>query len=241
MTSHNTHSLDRPSSLRLLAAGALYFCSFAAAEAAPLHYQFSGLVSRVDETLGDAFAVGEPFQGFFTIDSEDRQPDPLAGQYFASDLSLTIGGDYVISSPSGNMMVHDHPAGGYADYFLVAFTGRFPERNHLIVGAPANGRAPIDFDLQFIFEDNSVFSSDAAPLSLPLPPGTDFFFRDVSNIDFGDDSGRLSFQVTSVITVSDRSASTVVPEPSSIALVLTGLVAGLCNRRMRRTCSLNFP
>ena len=238
MTSHNTNILGRTSSLRMLAAGALSFCSVAVTDAAPLHYQFSGLVSRVDETLGDAFAVGEPFQGFFSIESEDRQPDPLLGDFFASDLALTIGGDYVLSSPSGNMKVQNNWADGYADLFLVAFTGRFPERNHLIVGAPANGLAPVDFDLQFIFRDNSVFSSDSAPLSLPLPYGNpDLERSDFSNIDFGDDSGRLSFQVASVTAVSNRPDFTVVPESSSIALVVTGLVAGLCNRRIRRRCS----
>ena len=197
--------ISRPMNRTLpLLAVTLLFCLPTFARASVVHYLFSGTVDDVPPALVGEFSIGETITGTFSVETT------LNGFLFdASALSVTIGGDYTITGALGALSVLDDF--GSFDRFHASF-------DPPLVGAPVNGRSPVEFDLALTLP-STAFSSVAVPAFIPLESVT----GSQSSIDFAiDDADTLTFQVTSLAPV---------PEPT--LTVLLGAGALLLARRRR--------
>jgi hypothetical protein len=177
-----------------------------------LQFQFAGLVTGMEPTLSGQFAVGETITGSFSVDTTNLSYIPGIGDYPASALSLTIGGDYPVSGQAGLLRVLND-FGGSLDHFHLSFDGP-------LTGAAVDGLSPYEFDIALSLPV-AALSSEAVPLFLPL----ESLDGNQSSIDFGSaDENTLDFKVTSLVAV---------PEPSLVALLSPGALFLTSSRRPR--------
>ena len=174
--------------------------------AAILRYEFTGLIQGLSPSLTSGFTIGETLLGSYSVNT-----DTLA----ASDLIVTIGGDYRLTAQSGSVTIVDNFA-GFLDAFIVSFSSTASG----ISGAPVGGAGPGYFDIQLDFSDTTVLDAASIPNTLPLDRAFDR-----SNINFPSDSERLSYVVTSYSRVSS------VPTPATIWLFGAGLIGFAAIRR----------
>jgi len=196
-------------SLWLLAA----FLASSAAQAATIQYHFTGTVTDVADSLLPYFSERESVALTVTVDDVGSSPGiPEFSAYAASDLILTIGGDYTLSGAFGTVYVGNDVV-SELDSFLISF----PEGE--VTGPRVAGERPSYADVQLDLA-LEAFASAGLPISIPLQ----LVQLDRSNVLFGDDSNRLSFKIDSM---------EVVPEPATGTLVLAGLLGVTGWRRIR--------
>jgi hypothetical protein len=187
-------------------------------EAAPLTFQFTGTVTQINTDPADPFSgaigFGTPLSGSYTFDdaAADGAADSKTGSYASAGLpfglSLDIAGFPVGTSDLVNIGIADDFAGGLDQY--------------TVFSSAANGA----FSLSIILQDFSgiVFSSDALPLIPPNLAG--FLTRDFHLVAEVDGN---AVQIDGTI---DSLTTTVVPEPSALALAAGGLVVLMAVRRV---------
>lgn len=181
--------------------GAVCACMFSlfttATYAAIVEFQFTGTVDGLDSGLTSEFALGESVIGSYKVDDVT---------FAATDLMVTIGGDYVLTATTGTVSIVP------GTWFIVAFYSGF-------TGNPIGGQTPEYFDIQ-LDDPNTVLQSGVLPLSYDISS----FGNDRSNINFPDDLNRLDFTVLSI---------TAVPIPAAVWLFGSGLLGlvGLAGRK----------
>lgn len=185
-----------------------------AAQAASIHYRFTGHVTSLSDSLLSDFSLGESVVATVTIDDMDLYPQFAEfGSYAASDLTVTIGGDYTLTGSVGGAAVLDNAVA--ADRFQVGF---FPGD---VIGPRVTPGRPDTFSIDVFFRSSGL-ASDALPLSFPLPY---LVQTELSKILFEGDANSLGFEIDSV---------TIVPEATTGLLLLTGLL-GLAGWRRGST------
>ncbi len=165
--------------------------------AAIVEFQFTGTVDGLDSGLTSEFVLGESVIGSYKVDDVT---------FAATDLMVTIGGDYVLTATTGSVSIWS------GTWFAVAFNSGF-------TGNPIGGQIPQYFDIQ-LDDPNTVLQSGVLPLSYDISS----FGNDRSNINFPDDLNRLDFTVLSI---------TAVPIPAAVWLFGSGLLGlvGLARRK----------
>lgn len=190
------------------------------ATAAILTYEFTGEVARVAPALEGAFDVGELLVGRFNVDTDNATQQSYRTIYDASNLLVTVGGDYSLIGTTGSMIVVDDHAlsdGDSFDSLTVAFSN---SSTPSVFGPKVNGHSPGYFDIQLDwFDDQNPFDSQDLPASVR----TDLGALDRSNINFPSDSERLSYKLTTM---------TLVPVPTAVWLFSSALgLLGWIKRR----------
>jgi hypothetical protein len=176
---------------------------------------WSGTIDSVDPALASVFSIGDAASGSFLIDSEtvDLDADPGVGFYFDAASIVSFSFDtYSAGADKGTLFVTDGAGSSPDEMIVVAgFTGD-----------PVAGLASSSFGWGLGDDSQTVFSSDAIPLSLDLSDFTGNFAR----MTFTD--GIDPHIVSAVMTTLSY---TVVPEPGSAALLAAGLLALALRRR----------
>jgi hypothetical protein len=187
----------------------------ASAEVIPV--TFVGEITGVHEALGDAFTVGAPATGSFSLDtaSPDLQPGPDEGDYAAiADLEVEIDG-YVATAAAASLFIRNG-SGLTVDNFYVT--------SHP-AGADVAGLPLEAFYVELQDVQNTLFTSDAIPAALPLAElenrAARLFFQD----------GGFSRSVDVEITELQYGA----PEPGPPLLTAIGALALAAARRAGRT------
>ena len=202
-TSHNR----RPSYNTSHVKACYFFAAFVAAlllstetGRAAVGYRFSGVVTEVATELSSEFSVGEVVRGRVWVAATPRSGCSicLGDTYDTRNLTATIGGDYVLNSPVGQLTVIND----FAGFDIVKLDTTAP----LGLSGPAvNGHVPDYFNFGLRYNISDLSSTN---LLDQFAPATAF---DGSGLRFDiDDSLNVSFRLTDF---------SVVPEPSSWALV----------------------
>lgn len=189
----------------------------ASVSAATVSYQFTGIVTGVAPALIGAFDINEILVGRFDVDTLGTQQTTRT-IYQATNLTISIGGKYVLTGTSGSMII-TNDMGLALDGVGVYFSNSSAPT---VFGEPVNGASPGYFGIQLDWFGIGPLSTQALPLVVPVNTGE----LDRSNINFPSDSERLSYKLTSMSAV---------PVPAAIWLFATGLIGllGVSRRRMR--------
>ena len=186
----------------------------------PCSYQFTGIVTGVAPGLIGGFDINEILVGRFDVDTLGTQ-QVTRTIYQATNLTISIGGNYVLTGTSGSMIITNNMAlgGTLLDGVTVSFSN---SSTPTVFGEPVNGASPGYFDIQLDWFGNGPLSTQALPFVVPVNTGE----VDRSNINFPSNSERLSYKLTSMSAV---------PVPTAIWLFATGLIGllGVTRRRMR--------
>ncbi|MEZ5319935.1 MAG: PEP-CTERM sorting domain-containing protein [Vicinamibacterales bacterium] len=186
-----------------------------AAAASPLTWEFVGSVEHITEPGWTTINLGDPFSWTVTFDTEaPNDPGCAAGSglYFGAITggSLTVGG-YSWSGGSGSIEVN-------APLGACGFGSGTTFRQFDWTGAPAGSRTPFEV-VATLFYDPPLDGS------LPTVPPPSLFVQVNGPIaGAGGPNGTAALAPPAV---------TAVPEPGTLALLLTGLGAG-AHRRLRR-------
>lgn len=208
---------------------AVYFSIHLIALVAPsqLHaalttFSFSGTVSNVSFDTGtpSEFSAGSTFSGSYTFDTldTDSNASPNNGYYLSSITSLEfLVGTFSGSFSTGNILVRDNVP--VQDIYQVESysPGTIP---------PVLGLDLESFTLSLNDASGSVFVTDTQQLT---PPNIN---------DFSSTSIRLTLVDATFSNFGEVTATVdslaVVPEPSSLGLLLLGGAVSLCARRKHR-------
>jgi hypothetical protein len=201
------------------------------ARAVPLVFDFSGRVQSVHADLVSSFAVGDAFNGTFTVDDIATSTSPTANgsnsTYAVSAFAVTFASSYSATSDVGGISVENNgdfgnPAIDQLDrYTLIISAGTYTS------GPSVNGFAIGNF--VFDFQERHA-PPVSALLSSSLPMDPDGVLAPVTlNLQFdGFRNVRLG-QVDIVL----RGPAAAVPEPSTLLLVAAGLLGAAAARRRR--------
>jgi hypothetical protein len=184
----------------------------ASARAAVVNYAFSG---HMVDPFG-SYSSGTPFGGSISYDDAAVNiGTPNLGRYHDLNFTLTIGSDTVSDSGNGIISIFDNVVTPYPTDLLELASP---------VGAPLGGLTLSQ--MLFALQDltGNALSGIGLPASLSLG---DFTPYNASFIELDDFTGRGVVARGSFDTLS-------VPEPSTIALALTGLLTVLVKFQPRR-------
>ena len=171
------------------------------ADASPVVYEFSGVVTGVPSVLQPEFQIGEPWAVVVRFESTtpDNDASPAHGRYEAVTHLTAIVGDYMAVSDSGTVNVFDNTFG--FDQFSLDVRA-----TDGMQGAAVNGE-PFDIlGLGIIDDSETMFASDAlptAPLDLSLMSSE---YMDLCFGEPGEDicvRGQVVTQTTSVTAGAD--------------------------------------
>ena len=188
----------------------------APARAELIPVSFEATINTVSPPLDAGFTVGETVTGTFLVDTEatDLEPVPDEGNYDGvSNFAADFGG-YAVTASSLSLLVRNG-TGFMVDSFYV---------DGEPTGADVGGLAPGNFILNLGDEQNTVFSSEAIPLTLSL---AEFESANVSLL-FPD--GGFSRAVNANITELTYG----VPEPAAPLLTAVGALALACRMQAGR-------
>ena len=188
-----------------------------AANAAPIvDVNFQGTVENVSDPLNGTFSVGDALTGSFSYDvaTPNNGFFPGIGDYFGALTSLTFTiGSYVGGlGSSGSITTRDFPGNDAI----------FPQTAQP-AGADIGALQPSLFFLELLDSSGTAVSSDTLPLTLSLSD----FDSGTWTLRFEPSQG-LAIQVSGSL---DLGATTAVPLPAALPLLLVGLVGlGLVGR-----------
>ena len=204
---------------------ALLVLGSGSASAASITFQFGGTITTLDGFTSPPFAIGDPFSLTLTADSADASNDPGFGSYATTAVSFFVG-SYTGAAPDGLVqLADDHPV--FDDDAWVARATRADGLNGGAVDLFLLGRVGVDlFD-----QDATAFASDALLpiLSLDEFEGKTFFL--FFCLDTRDPSCLTADAFVQGGITSVTSSVSNVPEPGTIALVGSGLLAFYQRRR----------
>lgn len=192
-----------------------------AAQAAPITFAYAGeiLFGFADPVYGfspDPVA-GTPFSGTYTFDSTaaDANGAPDVGSYSGLALTFTLAGQIFAYGSGVTVSLTD----GFSSF-------GFGHDQYLV------GAADIDTVLSIRLTDfsDALFNGDALPLT-PFPLAglfTELFFQDAMQSGQLDLNGRI----TSFTCIAGCDDPPVIPEPTTILLLSSGLAAAALRRRV---------
>lgn len=183
-----------------------------AAQASPVSTGFLGEVTQLtfdpDDPFGGTIQPGTFLTGSYTFESAttDTIPGPLVGSYISTGplygLVVDIGGNPFAIHGGLTISVIDSPAGGLDQFTVLAQSGT------------SGGLNPfLSVELFFVDPTGTAFTSDALPLGLPALEH--FPIRTVL-LEAVEDRAGIVYQY--------EIQATVVPEPSTMVFVVTGLL-----------------
>ncbi len=185
------------------------------AEAAPVIYEFSGVVTQVPAIVAGAYQVGDAISGRYTVhsDAADLDASSSVGSYIlsvenfqAKVCSYSLTGAF----RADLQVVNGSPSDSYSIYSVVN-------------GPAAAGPTPALAGIELMEGAESVFASDAIPAVVnPADFAKPEFHLDFSTMT---DFGRLVGRVDKI---------SIVPEPSGLSELVVALGACLIRRRTRR-------
>jgi hypothetical protein len=198
------------------------------ADAGLITWQFSGVMDNVSSDFGDfpdAIEPGTPFSGTFTFDTSTPDSDtenPRTGAYpnsvtavsgFLGDMAF-VGSDSLASE----FFVHDRPAGLDNDGFGVSISN---------VWFPI---IDVSYRLQFSVADidGSMLSDDGLPLHPP-------------DITAPDLRSRMTFFRDPGPGAAGGPVNVLIPEPSTLALLIFGAAGFLVRKPGRSESSTRHP
>jgi len=186
-------------------------------QAGPVTFEFAGEINFVrddDNLLGGDVTVGTPFSGLYTFESTtpDADPDETRRGLYNDAITFVSGEVAGIAfagpdGPRGLVEVLDFPNTSFDAFGVfadVAFLG-----------------ASFDLSLDLLDRSGTVFQSDALPTIAP-----DVSLFDLATFSILDGSETIPLSISGEIT-------THVPEPSTLALLGTGLLIALKRRKRR--------
>jgi hypothetical protein len=191
-------------------------------------FAFNGFIEFEHLLPVPGFSIGDQFYGTYTFNSltvgapQDPPDETLDTEYWAiTSWSVTIPSTGIsLNGSVGEIAVGNNTFWQHNDRYTVTM---FPDANHpLVISGHQFRFFQIDlFDLGF--NGANLLQDSALPLSPP----------DLERIPAVDRSGRFVFNDASF---QNRTTSlTLVPEPSALALMLTGgTIAAVCWRRRTR-------
>ncbi len=233
-------------SARALVGVALLLGVPASALAAPITFTFTGTVTHVDARLQGSFSTADTMSGFVTFDSALTDSRPLTsmfGRYGGlSALEVTISGAAPIATYTARLdatcgtvacsyvEVFNDPSGIDEEYEVLARQMSGAGVGVLdVFGVPVD-LFPAMFELLLIADKvGGNYSDDALPL---VPPDLQLFeFYREWFLDFEADrtGGSLRGSVTSLALGTTAPPSA--PEPATVALLGSGLLALLVRKR----------
>ena len=200
------------SALVFLATTAVLGFSFSSqAHAAPVDYQFSGVVTSVSTQLGSQFHAGDPLTGHFSLTLTVSEFDRAF--YDITNFSANIGGQYPVLASGGSFHILNDFGGSLDAMSLEAGP----------VASNVAGHVPEYFTFNLLYHSqNDLTSTGLLPQFIFNSP------LDRSNLRFdGNDSIEIHYALTSVARV---------PEPSTLVLGALGSLGllSMIHRRARR-------
>lgn len=207
-----------------------------AAAAAPVTFSYSGTITQVsvdpDGPVPGNPTFGTPFSGFYTFDaaSVDAIASPTSGSYTSPagapfGISIQINGVDLFTNSFLNVGVVD---GASSDFYTV-------------LGCESPSCSSLVLELRLQDLNHTVFASDALPLTAP-PLAAFELARLILEGFEGDSTFEIIGDVTSLtcvdgcgVTPEPPPPPTAVPEPATLVLCTTGLLATVLRRR-RLSC-----
>ena len=215
---------------RLLGAALAICLTCSVAQAAPITFFFQGEVTNLTQSVDRQFAIGQAITGAITYEPTTADVVPSSGSgFFPGAVSAFVVDIGTYRAENANLgaigTANDNALGQDAVNFVAEFKG-----------ADVNGQSPNFIRLTLFDAGGTALTSDGLPGSfaalLPFPTiGLDISF-DPINTRFASAAGVISALSAEPFT----QATSHVPEPSTLAVMLAGLVGfGLVMGRRRGT------
>jgi hypothetical protein len=228
-----TGRLVKQAGLAAAAATTLLMAS-ATVEAAPVTLTFTGTVGSVDSGLSSQFTNGQTLSGSYTFEPATAAVTGSTSAVAAFDaltaLNFDLGG-YTGGIPGGTgipQIIINNGIGGHDGYGVVSTT------NNGLTGANVGGFSLVTFALLLDDDTGQVFSD-----ALTLPGTIDLTSFSTVQFALNFSNGDVSQVVKGELTSLSPSPIPEIPEPCTLALLGTGLIAIAGRRRRESTPRAN--
>ena len=186
------------------------------ARAVPITIEITGEVTSIGGTgVPDTIQVGDMFSGTYTYDSSTIDSEPIneVGQYWHDGpygINVSLGGYEFMTAP------------GHIGQFLISL--RLPpygNRDYYIIKSYQNTTLPTEIaveEISWILGDSTQSALDSVDLPITAPELSLWDYNVFEIIGEGS-----SFEIKGVVTQS-------VPEPSTVFLMMIGILLFKCKR-----------